>query len=303
MKCPICGMTSLRTCATRQRVEEEFAIRERFFADRIDGHIEPAEMKDRTDVVYRTAAEIRVCPACGILVRAGGDGDFTSDPYAPYVMEKILRSHIDAYRHKAQTYRPLLAAGARVLEVGSYVGAFLHVASEWEWDAIGVDVGEDTAHFAAAHGYPTRKVSLEEAAFDDASFDGVFVWNCFEQLEPRPLLREIRRVLRDAGILVIRTPNARFYTSDPPPIVLAHTNLLGFPHRYGYTIAALDRLLIEEGFEPLDHRGDMHILPTHSRLTATARREEDEVSAAIATCSDPNGWPWIECVYRRYLSS
>src|SRR6185369_11981689 len=169
MACPLCGMNSLPLFAGRERVAEELAMRERFFAERIDGHVDPAEMKDRTDVVHGVAAAIRSCPRCGILVRDDDGADFGGDPYAPYVMERILHAHIDAYRRKAHLYKSLLPEGARVVEIGSYVGAFLHVASEWSWDAIGVDVGEDTAHFAAAYGYPTRHASLQEAAFDSAS--------------------------------------------------------------------------------------------------------------------------------------
>ena len=311
MECPICSFRTFDVLASRERIDEELRLRKEFFAARIDGHADAAEMKDRTDVVHATPAAIRRCRECGLLIRDDDGRGFTNESYAPYVMERMLRSHIDAFRLKERVYRPLLTSGARVLEVGSYVGGFLHVATEWHWDAIGVDVGDDTSQFAAAHGYRTRHATLHECAFDHASFDGVFIWNCFEQLErPHDVVAEVRRITRDGGIVVIRTPSARFYSSGgqaPSPVRtgaapilhwIGHANLLAFPHRHGYTTSTLDRLMTQHRFEVVDHRGDMHIAPTHSRLTATAKREEDEMRTALAARNDANDWPWMECTYR-----
>jgi SAM-dependent methyltransferase len=298
--CPVCGATDLEVFASSARVGEELAARERFFADRIDGHVDPAELKDRTDVLHATAAAIRVCPRCRLLVRDDDGRAFEGDPYAPWMMEKILRGQIDAFRQKERWLRALVPVGAHVIEVGSYVGAFLHVAHEWGWTATGVDVGADTARFASAHSYPTLRGALEELAFEAKSFDAVFIWNCFEQVEnPRALLCESRRIVRDGGVLVIRTPNAEFYERSrelPDDLrlrALAWSNLLAFPHRYGFTFDALDRLAIECGFEPIDHRGDDHIPPTRERLTGTARKEEEETKRELAEFVPP----WIEVVF------
>jgi len=299
--CPICGSSSFQEVASCERIARELALRDEFFAARVEGHPGEAEMKDRTDVVHKTAAEIHACRECGLFVRDDDGRGFAGDVYAPYVMERMLRTYIDAFRRKERLYRPLLDAkfgkGARVLEIGSYVGGFLHVAAEWGWDAIGVDVGADTAHFACAHGYHTRQATLEECAFDDASFDGVFIWNTFEQLErPHDVIAEVRRIVRD--VVVIRTPSAFFYADTTSPTLLGHANLLGFPHRYGYTTSTLDRLMTRHGFDVVGHHGDMHIPPTRSRLTATAKREEDEMRMMLAQRSDANEWPWWEGIYR-----
>lgn len=297
MVCPICGSSKFGEVASCERIARELRQRDEFFAARTEGPPDEAEMKDRTDVVHKTAAKIHVCKSCGLFVRDDDGRGFASDRYAPYVMERMLRTYVDAFRHKERLYRPLLPQGARVLEIGSYVGGFLHVASEWGWNAIGVDVGEDTAAFACAHGYHTRKATLEECAFEDASFDGVFIWNTFEQLEaPQDVIAEVRRIVRD--VVVIRTPSAHFYATTDSPTLLGHANLLGFPHRYGYTTSTLDRLMTQHGFEVVAHYGDMHIPPSRSRLTATAKREEDEMRAALAERSDANDWPWWEGIYR-----
>lgn len=316
--CPSCKHEPRDVLVSAAAIVEETALRRAFFAARIDGWVEPAQQKDRVDVAQREPAEVRVCRDCGILVRQRGDGErFESDPYAPHVMEQMLRTYIDAFRARETRIRPLLRDGARVVEIGSYVGGFLHVAREWGWDAQGLDVGEDTSRFSRAKGYPTRTASLEECAFDAASVDGVFIWNTFEQIDdPRALLSEVRRVLRPGGVLVIRTPNALFYelcealldlrrphpldTHDALVIALGHANLLGFPHLYGFSAASLDRLAAAYGFTPLAHVSSRHIPPTRHRLTATARIEEQRASEAMSRLEAAFGdvviGPWIETV-------
>lgn len=307
-----------------EAVAEEMKLRRTFFASRIDGYVAPAERKDRADVAENEPESILLCRACGILVRGGSNAEFASDPYAPYVMEQMLRTYINAFRHRAPHYRPLLPEGAKVIEIGSYVGGFLHVAREWGWDAMGIDVGDDTSHFARSKGYPTRTATLQECAFDDESFEGVFVWNTFEQLDdPRALLAEAGRVLRPRGVLVIRTPNALFYRfceamlslrrpralddHDAIVVALAHTNLLGFPHRFGFDAPSLDALVTPFGFDAVEHVSDRHIAQT-ARYTTAALREAERVDQAIAAMEQAFETtavvgPWIEVTYRVPASS
>jgi len=306
--CPSCGREPGEVLVSAEAITEELALRRAFFAARIDGYVEPAQQKDRVDVAQSEPAEVRVCRDCSILVRGRGDNArFENDSYAPHVMEQMLRTYIDELRAREARIRPLLPAGAAVIEIGSYVGGFLHVAREWGWDVLGLDVGRDTSHFTRAQGYPTRTATLDECRFDDASFDGVFIWNTFEQIDdPGALLAEVRRVLRPGGALVIRTPDALFYAHcqalldhhrplhDHHPVVVAlgHANLLGFPHLYGFSAESLDRLAGAHGFAAVEHTGTPHIPPTRHRLNATARIEEERVRDALPIR------PWLEAVYR-----
>jgi SAM-dependent methyltransferase len=292
LACPVCQRSDLVIAVPRDVLASEMRLRRRFYRDRIDGFVDRASQKDVLDVAHDAAAEVAMCPDCEVLVRREAKAPrFETDHYEPFAMERMLRAHIKAYRHKARSYRSLLPPGSRVVEIGSYVGGFLHVAREWGWDAIGVDVGGDTSHFARAHGYQTREEPIEKCNFDPRSFDGVFIWNCFEQIEdPHTLLAEVARILRPGGVVVIRTPNATLYRERRDPVILGHSNLLGFPHLFGYTATSLERLLAMHGFTASATRTDRHIDPGIRPMTATARREAARLRNIVRTS-------WIEATF------
>jgi SAM-dependent methyltransferase len=268
--CPVCGSNEFSTIATSAQIQEEYRARERFIHERLVRRPAPDELKDLTDFFHQGNADILSCAGCGLLVRSEHEPPpvrtYSEDEYDPGVMENLYPRYLAAFRAKAEPYRALLAPGAQVLEVGSHYGAFLQTALEWGWDATGVDVGKDTARFARSKGFDVKSCELAECGFNRESFDGIFIWNCFDQIaEPRPLVAECRRLLKPGGLLVIRTPNGLFYTmcrsavtrNDTTPQAksiefvteaMAYNNLLGFPYLYGYSQATLQRLVEPAGF-------------------------------------------------------
>jgi SAM-dependent methyltransferase len=303
--CPSCRRDDLDLLFSREQIARELELRERFFSARIDGYVAPADRKNRTDVARGRPAGIRRCAGCDILVRVEDeDVDFECDPYAPHVMEQMLRSNIDAFRQKERLYRPLLPDGARVIEVGSFVGAFLLMAKEWGWNAEGVDPGEDTSRFARGAGANVQTSTLDAANFDDASFDGVFIWNTFEQVDDASaLLRECRRIARPGALLVLRIPNAHFYAEaasrlhsewadqhHPLVALLGHANLLGFPHLYGFSTASIEAFVSRHGFGWRFMATAPHIPPSRSRFSVTARQEREQLAPALTKS-------WIEAAF------
>ncbi len=237
--CPHCDDAPATVFRTRDEIAAELAIRDAFFARR--------PVRDLTVVLLGTPADILRCEACGILIRdhAPDESAFRDDRYEPAVLQSLHALHAAAFREKEM----LLPRGARVVEIGSYVGGFLTAAREWGWNAIGVDIGRDTSRFTRALGFDVRSVPIEECGFACEAFDGVFIWNCFEQLpNPRVALAEAHRILRRDGILVIRVPDAAFYAECRSLAALAYNGLLGWPHRFGFTAAALCRFAAEHDF-------------------------------------------------------
>ena len=111
-----------------------------------------------------------------------------------------------AYRLRkiAQVVRP-----GKVLDVGCATGYFLEVASRFGWEVTGVELSAYSARLAASKfGERVFNGSLEEAAFPDASFDMVTLSDLLEHIpDPLSFLREVRRILKPGGGVMIVTPN------------------------------------------------------------------------------------------------
>ena len=237
-------------------------------------------------------------------------------------MEHLYPRYLEAFRAKSRPYRDLLRPGARILEVGSHYGAFLQAAKEWGWEAIGVDVGKDTTRFARSKGFAVKSCELPDCDFDKQSFEGIFIWNCFDQIsQPGPIVAECRRLLKPGGLLVIRTPNGLFYTmcqavlarddARPESIefvteAMGYNNLLGFPYLYGYSLTTLQRLLEPAGFRSEGMLNSELLtlpLPENPRWVEEEERTiNDETRmlahSVLAGRSGVLAGPWIEVWFR-----
>lgn len=98
----------------------------------------------------------------------------------------------------------------KILDIGCARGVFLDLARRYSWDAIGIDLSSQSAEFARTNfGLSVRVGTLEEAGFPDQFFDAVTMWDVIEHLEdPMRTLKEIRRILKPRGALLIMTPNS-----------------------------------------------------------------------------------------------
>src|SRR5687768_789727 len=101
------------------------------------------------------------------------------DSYGKSTLEQLLDSEREFFRQKTSLVD--LPTGARVLEVGSFVGAFLLAAKDRGWDATGVDIGKETCEFTSGMGLDVREGDLLEMDVK-GPFDAVFIWSTFDQI-------------------------------------------------------------------------------------------------------------------------
>ena len=290
----------------------EIQLRQDFVRSRLLRRAAQAELKDLLDFMHGFPAPLLECAGCGLLARAEADvrnaSSYEEDTNDPDILAQIYPRYVQAFRNKAAAYRDRLRPHAGVLEVGSHIGAFLQTAEEWNWTPLGLDVGRDTTGFIRSRGLPVRRETLEDAHLPAGAFDGVFVWNCFEQIgDPAPELATVRRVLKDHGLLIVRVPNALPYRLLHGDVsLLAWNNLLGFPYLYGYTIENLNRLMARHGFEYVRGFNSELVTTPFADVTSKLRNEQKRISRRAAewstqTSADANTLtgPWIEAIYRR----
>jgi 2-polyprenyl-3-methyl-5-hydroxy-6-metoxy-1,4-benzoquinol methylase len=128
--------------------------------------------------------------------------------------ELVLAEHLARYRLAAH-----LAPGRRVLDAAcgeGYGSVLLREAGAEE--VVGVDLDPATvAHARDTHGVASVEGDVADLPFDDGTFDLVVSFETIEHVkDPDRALDEFARVLTDAGMLIISTPNALEYLDDNP---------------------------------------------------------------------------------------
>lgn len=105
-------------------------------------------------------------------------------------------------------------APGRLLDIGAYYGLIAGVANRIGWRVAAVDA-YPIPEFSSLR-IPERNVECaiynactDTLPFPDESFDAVLLSEVLEHLmySPLPMFREIRRVLRPGGVLLLSTPN------------------------------------------------------------------------------------------------
>jgi len=139
----------------------------------------------------------------------------------------------------------------RFLEIGCSTGEMLAAAGS-SFMAMGVEADEKTSRLARAHGLDVFSGTLSDARFPDGHFDAAAMYHVIEHVpSPHEELRELRRIIKPGGWLVLETPN----------IATAWYRLLGArwrqfipDHIFFFTPRTITRLCESSGFEARELR-------------------------------------------------
>lgn len=167
-------------------------------------------------------------------------------------------SYLETERSRVEEYREILQAiqnrkpGGRLLEVGCAAGSFLNYARRAGFEVTGADISAWAAQTGQEQfGLEIRTGRLQEVGLPEKHYDVVFLGDLLEH-EPEPVgfLQEVRRVLKDDGLVAIKVPiyvNSFYYR-------------LFRRLPWQWTLGRLDeRLLLALKL----HRGDVHFPPYH----------------------------------------
>jgi SAM-dependent methyltransferase len=275
-RCPACGSAAVALLRAAEAIGRDLARARRG----LDGFL------------HGDARAVFLCGPCGSAFREplGAPADdcarYAAWRYRPDTLERLRRRGRAELDLAARPMRARgVAPGARLLEVGSYAGAFLEFARDHGARATGVDVNPDVVAHCDARGLDVRCEAFDADRLGDGQFDGVWILNCFEQLPDHDrALAGAARLLRPGGTLVIRTPNAAFvralYGARECPALhaVASANaLLGVPFAKCFSPAALTRAIEAHGLRVVRLEGRPYSAaagaggPVAAWLEATAR--------------------------------
>lgn len=179
----------------------------------------------RADLPRRVAVEgpfgIVRCAVCAVLYvtprlaepqgHYHGEREAVLRKYGPILRAERGHNRDPNYAQELGVLRRLKPEG-RLLDIGTHCGFFLRHARGLGWSLTGVEPSPIGALLAREfYGLDVKTATLHEAAFPDRSFDVVTMVDVFEHVgEPIETLSEVRRILRDDGLLFIKVPNGRY---------------------------------------------------------------------------------------------
>ncbi|MBE7473080.1 MAG: class I SAM-dependent methyltransferase [Anaerolineales bacterium] len=151
---------------------------------------------------------------------------------------------------KQRTHRLLnLKKSGRILDIGCGRGQMLYEFKKRGWQTFGTELTESKAQAAREEfGLDVLTVPLEACGFEDNFFDVVTLWHVLEHLPyPRETLREINRVLKKDGFLVVAVPH---FDSWEARIFKGKWFHLDVPrHYYHFSLQTLTQMLAITGFK------------------------------------------------------
>jgi 2-polyprenyl-3-methyl-5-hydroxy-6-metoxy-1,4-benzoquinol methylase len=124
--------------------------------------------------------------------------------HAPTIRESYLRT-AKSQVHLIQKY----ASGTNLLDIGCAQGFFLFNASKSGYTTKGIEISQDAAEYAIREfGLDVEAKPFEELRFTENHFDVVTLWQVLEHVPyPLTVLKEVHRILKPGGLLVVSTPN------------------------------------------------------------------------------------------------
>jgi|WetSurMetagenome_2_1015567.scaffolds.fasta_scaffold00525_6 SAM-dependent methyltransferase len=212
----------------------------------------PGESRPGADFSYRR------CGRCGLVYLHpqpdfgclrdiyAGSAECAVDAGIDPTGEEII--HRSRFAGELDRIEELKSPGC-ILDIGSAWGFFLDVARKRGWKTWGVELSHEASGYARSRfGLDVFDGKLSEARFPESHFDVVTLWHVLEHI-PDPLaeLEEIRRIIRNDGLLVISVPtlqSASESSSDATPL-----------HLFYFDGATLTALVRKAGFRVLQIEG------------------------------------------------
>jgi SAM-dependent methyltransferase len=162
----------------------------------------------------------------------------------------------------------MLGGPRELLDIGCATGEFLKLARSAGWQVSGLEMSEwAVAKARSANALTVTQGSLPDTRLPSAAYDAVTLWDCIEHLaEPRAVLLDVHRILKDDGVLMLSTgvvkhedPDLRSQWYYPPW------------HLYYFSERTIRELLAECGFTVVSYVEQGQDVPEYTLMVVMAR--------------------------------
>jgi 2-polyprenyl-3-methyl-5-hydroxy-6-metoxy-1,4-benzoquinol methylase len=178
---------------------------------------------------------------------------YASEEYQDIVRDLGIKSHEYRVERFGRERVALMAdhlhtSSARYLDVGCSTGFVVEAARDAGWDAIGIDLNPSAIAFGCTRQLDLRTAALEDAGFEERSFDAISFFDVIEHLlDPLKTLRAGVRLLRPGGIVFLYVPN---YDSASRLLMGKDAHFIWPTHHLNYyTPATIRDLMGREGLD------------------------------------------------------
>jgi len=131
-----------------------------------------------------------------------------------------------------------------VLDLGCGAGDFLLEMKRFGFETIGIDVSKRACDISQKKGIKVFNSELKDCHFPDETFDVITLWHVFEHLHnPDQTLKEICRILKKDGILLIEVPNIESFSFKLFKKYCFHLDIPR--HLYHWSPKTLEKILLQ----------------------------------------------------------
>lgn len=157
--------------------------------------------------------EVLSCTKCG-LSRTNPppyEDDVTAEIYQDFSFNDSYENPIlwESFFQQMFKYANLYKPSGKILDIGCGSGFFIQLAKKKGYDTYGVELNKEAVEYARkTFSLNIQNIDLVAANFPDNYFDIITCSQLLEHIaKPNDLLKEIHRILKDDGILMIEVPN------------------------------------------------------------------------------------------------